>query len=152
MFNIIALLPFFYICNRVRANSHTAIDLSISIMTDDDSVFFLCCDRRLFVGIADNHRIFYTFRLAIITKENRILGIGDGIIGTDGIQIGGTCDRDAIPINHIVIRNFITGSGYRIIDTKDLSFLRIVGHVATADDKGSAATLIVVHSSHQFIL
>ena len=141
MFDIIALLPFFYICNRVRANSYTAIDSGIGIMTEDDCVFFLCCDRRLFVGIADNHRIFYTFRLAIITKENRILGIGDGIIGTGGIQMGSTCDLDAIPIYHIVIRNFITGSGYLIINTDNLSLLRVVSHVSSANNKRSAAAI-----------
>ena len=70
---------------RTVTESYTAVHRGIGIMANDDSVFFLCCDGRLFVGIADNHRIFHTFRLAIIAEENRILGIGDGIIGTDGI-------------------------------------------------------------------
>ena len=45
MFNIIALLPFFYICNRVRANSYTAIDFSIGVMAYHDDIGSTCCQR-----------------------------------------------------------------------------------------------------------
>ena len=88
---------------RTGTDGYTAVHRGIGIMTEDDCVFFLCCDRRLFVGIADNHRIFHAFRLAIITKENRILGIGDGIIGTGGIQMGSAIDGIIETINHIII-------------------------------------------------
>ena len=55
--------------------------------------------------------------------------------------MGSTCDRDAIPIYHIVIRNFITGSGYLIINTDNLSLLRVVSHVSAADNKRSATAI-----------
>ena len=52
-----------------------------------------------------------------------------------------TCDRDAIPIYHIVVRNTIAGSGYFIINTNNLRFLRIVSHVSSADNKRSATAI-----------
>ena len=133
---------------RTGTESDTAIDSGIGIMTEDDCVFFLCCDGRLFVGIADNHRIFYTFRLAIIPKENRILGIGDGIIGTDGIQMESAIDGIIKTINHIVHGNIIFCTGYCIFDTKNLCFLRIICRIATADDKSSTATFTLFNSFH----
>ena len=41
-------------------------------MADDDSVFFLCCDGRLFVGIANNHVMGLAFCYGAIIADDRI--------------------------------------------------------------------------------
>ena len=144
----------------IIADRNTAICTIQNIfITDTDNILLIveiskfCFLITLNTIIANDNRISQSRSIfVVIPKENRIFSILNCVISTDGIQMRSAIDGIIETINHIVHGNIVFSTGYRIIDTKDLSFLRIVGHVATADDKGSAATLIVVHSSHQFIL
>ena len=154
MFNIIALLPFFYICNRVRANSYTAIDSDIGIMTEDDSVFFLCCDRRLFVGIADNHVMGLAFCYGAIITDDRI-GISP-LIDCDTLSqhlyMTGICYRIFKTINRIIRADTALFSYYAIIHTNNRCFLGIIRFISTTNGKRSSTAFAVLHCLHQAVL
>ena len=144
----------------IIADRNTAICTIQNIfITDTDNILLIveiskfCFLITLNTIIANDNRISQSRSIfVVIPKENCILGIGDGIIGTDGIQMGSAIDGIIETIHHVILGNIILYSIYRIINTKNLCFLRIVGYVTTADDKGSTTTLTLLHGFHQSVL
>ena len=135
-------------------DGYTAIDSGISIMTEDDCVFFLCCDGRRFVGIADNHVMGLVFCYGAIIADDRI-GISP-LIDRDTLSqhlyMAGICYRIFKTINRIIGANTALFSYYCIIHTNNRCFLGIIRFISTTNGKRSSTAFAVLHCLHQIIL